>query len=69
MEDSRPDIIILNTATGRLVRRMEGQVRLLGDLVFVPVEDLLSGERSEPRMDLLRLLSDMEILALAARRL
>jgi len=67
MEDSRRDIIVLNTDTGRLVRRIDGQIRQLGDMVFVPVEDLLSLERSEPRFDLLQLVTDMEILALAAR--
>ena len=58
---------MLNTDRDRVVRRLGTRVRCIGDLIFVPVEDVLSGERYEPRSDLLKRISEMEALAIAAK--
>lgn len=55
-------------AKSRLCRRLDGVVRTVGDMVFIPVEDFHTGERFEPRMDHLHLCVDMEIIALAAQK-
>ena len=53
----------------RLVCRLDGAVRPFGsEFIFVPVEDFVTGERFEPRMDLLHLVNEMEVLAWAASR-
>ncbi len=61
------EIFIRYTKGNRLCRRLDGVVRTVGDLVFIPVEDFHTGERFEPRMDHLHLCADMEIIALAAQ--
>ena len=53
-------------STSRLVRRLDGAIRMIADYVFVPVECWRTGERLAPRMDLLHLLNEMEVLAWAA---
>lgn len=50
----------------RLVRRLDGVVRLIADNVFVPVEDFHTGERLDPNSYLLRYLTEMEVLAWAS---
>jgi len=61
------EVFAVYSETGRLVQRLNGQIRLFGDYVFVPVMDFITGERFEPRNDLLWLVSEMEVLAWAAQ--
>ena len=61
------EIYVRYTDGNRLCQRLDGRVRTVDAMVFVPVEDFHTGERFEARMDLLQLCADMEIIALAAR--
>lgn len=62
-EDDELDILALDTDRCRMVRCVRVTPRLVESWIFVPVEDLITGERYEPRVDHLRLVSDMEALA------
>lgn len=52
---------------GRLVRRLDGAARFLSDYAFIPVECWDTGERIDPRIDLLHLVTEMEVIALASK--
>jgi hypothetical protein len=53
--------------TRKLVRRLDGDVAVINSVVFVPVECFATGERWSPRMDMLKLLTEMEVIAWASK--
>jgi len=61
------EIFGLYTPTNELVQLLDGQVRNSGSWMFVPMEKVNTGERFEPRLDLVRVLNEMEVLAWAAK--
>ena len=57
----------LYTPTNELVQLLDGRVRNHESWQFVPMEKLATGERFEPRLDLVRVLNEMEVLAWSAK--
>ena len=51
----------------RLVVRLDGPHTTGGNWQYIPVECFETGERFDPRIDLLHLMTEMEVLAWASR--
>lgn len=50
-----------------LCRRLNGYYKEIGGLVFVPIEVVETGRREYVRMDLLKVIDEMEVIAWASK--
>jgi len=61
------EVFGLYTPTNELVQLLDGRLRHHESWSFVPMEKFVTKERFEPRMDLVRPLTEMEVLAWSSK--